>query len=133
MKSLLTNHSMTTLIVSSVVMLVLDSIYLTIAGPFFQSLIKSIQGKKITLNYTGAVLCYLTLIIGLNYFVLLNNKLTKKEKIINALILGLVIYGVYEFTNHAILTNWNWKAVLLDTTWGGVLLSLTTIITLFLV
>ena len=54
----------------------------------------------------GAVICYILLVVGLNYFVLLDKKLGKKEKIIRAIMIGLVIYGVFESTNLAIFTNW---------------------------
>ena len=71
--------------------------------------------------------------LGLNYFVLLNKKLSKKQKLIDALILGLVIYGVFETTNLAIFDNWLKEAVIIDTVWGSILFTLTTIITLKLV
>ena len=47
----------------------------------------------------------------------------------DAFLLGIVIYGVYESTNYAILKNWNIKAVALDTLWGGILFALTTKVT----
>ena len=78
------------------------------------------------MNYLGVVICYILLIIGLNYFVLQNNSLKTKDKIKNAFILGIVIYGVYDSTNHAIFNKWDFKTLLIDTIWGGILLSLTT-------
>lgn len=36
----------------------------------------------------------------------------------NALILGAVGYGTYEFTNYAILRDWTWEMVILDFCWG---------------
>ena len=35
------------------------------------------------------------------------------------MLFGLTCYGVYEFTNHAILINWTWGMVALDLVWGG--------------
>jgi len=35
--------------------------------------------------------------------------------------LGIFVYGVYELTNRAIFKNWEWKTVVLDTLWGGIL------------
>ena len=43
-----------------------------------------------------------------------------------AFLLGLVIYGVYEGTNYAIIDGWKPWAVALDTIWGGILFALTT-------
>lgn len=34
---------------------------------------------------------------------------------------GLILYGVYDFTNSAILVNWPWRVVLVDILWGIVL------------
>tara|TARA_Y100000591_G_C21829413_1_gene698680 strand:+ start:1733 stop:2116 length:384 start_codon:yes stop_codon:yes gene_type:complete len=112
------------ILISSVVLLTLDSVYLNMVSGYFNKIIKNIQGTKIQLNYYGAIYCYIFLILGLNYFVLENN-----ESPIKAGILGLVIYGVYEGTNYAILKNWTPTAVILDTLWGGVLFYLTAYIT----
>ena len=112
------------LLISSIVLLLLDYIYLSSFGNFFNNLIKSIQGSKIKFKILGAVLCYLFLIFSINYFIII-----KKKPIIDAFLLGLIIYGVYEFTNYAIIDKWNMKAVILDTMWGGILFAVTTKIT----
>ena len=112
------------ILISSVVLLTLDSVYLNMVSGYFNKIIKNIQGTKIQLNYYGAIYCYIFLILGLNYFVLENN-----ESPIKAGILGLVIYGVYEGTNYAIIKNWTPTAVILDTLWGGILFYLTAYIT----
>jgi uncharacterized membrane protein len=38
-----------------------------------------------------------------------------------ALILGLMAYGTYEFTSWAVMRDWHWTMVAVDTAWGGVL------------
>ena len=48
-------------------------------------------------------------------------------------VLGFIIYGIYELTNHATIKNWPLFMVFIDTLWGGVLFALTTIITYHLV
>jgi uncharacterized membrane protein len=70
-----------------------------------------------------AIVCYIVLVFGLNYFVL-----QKDGSVIDAVLLGLVIYTVYETTNMAILSEWNITSVLVDSLWGGILFGLTTII-----
>lgn len=99
-----------------IIMLGIDSIYLKLISNYFNKQIKQIQGSIIKLNIPSAVLCYLFLAIGFYYF-LVKTKSTN----IDAFILGMVIYGVYETTNKAIITNWKWKTVVLDTVWGGIL------------
>ena len=124
------NLNLKLFISSAIILLLIDSIYLWGFSTYFSKLIKTIQKQPLVMNYLGAVICYILLIIGLNYFVLQNNSLKTKDKIKNAFILGIVIYGVYDSTNHAIFNKWDLKTLLLDTIWGGILLSLTTYISL---
>jgi len=108
---------------SSIIFLSLDFLYLGTFNTFFNTLVMRIQGSPIKFNIIGAVLCYILLIFGLNYFILNQHK-----SVLEAFLFGVVIYGVYETTNYTLLDKWSWKAVVLDTTWGGVLFGLTTYI-----
>jgi len=108
---------------SSIIFLSLDFIYLTVFNKFFNNLIYSIQGSPIKFNIIGAVLCYILLIFGINYFII-----DQKKSVVDAFILGIVIYGVYETTNYTLLDKWSLKSVGLDTLWGGILFALTTMI-----
>ena len=119
-----------TILVSAVVLVGVDFFYLSSTSKFFNNIVKNIQGKEIQFRMLGAVICYILLVIGLNYFVLLDKKLGKKEKIFKAFMLGLIVYGVFESTNLAIFTNWTLEALLIDTIWGGILFGLTTLITI---
>jgi len=112
------------LVLSGVMMLFLDSIYLSTFSNFFNNVVEKVQGTKIQLNLSGAILCYLFLIFGINYFIL-----DQKKSLTDAFILGLVIYGVYETTSFTLLKNWSLNAVLLDTLWGGILFTLTVYLT----
>ena len=113
-----------TLLLSGIVMLFLDFLYLSAFSNFFNKLVQSIQGSPIAFNPVGAILCYILLIGGLNYFII-----DQKKPIKDAFLLGLVIYGVYETTNYAILKKWTAQSVALDTLWGAILMALTTKIT----
>lgn len=116
------------IIISGIILLLLDSIYLFIFGNYFNEVVTSIQGTKIQFNLIGAIFCYIFLIGGLNYFILDANK-SILESTRDAMLLGLVIYGVYETTNYAILSKWTPKAVILDTSWGAILFGLTALFT----
>jgi len=109
------------LLISGSVMLFLDFFYLSAFSKFFNTLVKSIQGSTISFKPIGAILCYILLILGLNYFII-----DQKKSLLDAFLLGILIYGVYETTSYAILKKWNEKAVALDTLWGGILFVLTT-------
>jgi uncharacterized membrane protein len=119
----------------AIIMLVIDSIYLTLIKGFFNKQIKTIQGSDIKLNYLGAVICYPIMIFGLYYFIIKNKKNYKNNNkmIIDAVILGWVIYGVYESTNLAVFKKWDLKTVLVDGIWGGILFGLTTYIYLYII
>jgi uncharacterized membrane protein len=112
------------IIVSGVAMLALDAVYLSTFSNFFNKIVTSIQGSKIKFNIVGAILCYILLIFGLNYFII-----SRKKSLQEAFLLGIVIYGVYETTNLAILNKWPMQAVALDTLWGGILFTLTSWVT----
>jgi len=118
----------------AIIMLVIDSIYLTLIKGFFNKQIKTIQGSDIKLNYLGAVICYPIMIFGLYYFIIKNKKNYKNNYQIvrDAVILGWVIYGVYESTNLAVFKKWDLKTVLVDGIWGGILFGLTTYIYLLI-
>jgi uncharacterized membrane protein len=114
------------LLISGAAMLGLDFLYLSAFGKFFGKVVQSVQGSPLKFNLIGAVLCYILLIGGINYFII-----AKKKSVADAFLFGLVIYGVYETTNYAILKNWKPEAVALDTLWGALLFALTTKITYY--
>jgi len=118
----------------AIIMLVIDSIYLTLIKGFFNKQIKTIQGSDIKLNYLGAAICYPIMIFGLYYFIIKNKKNYKNNYQIvrDAVIFGWIIYGVYESTNLAVFKKWDLKTVLVDGIWGGILFGLTTYIYLLI-
>jgi uncharacterized membrane protein len=111
------------IIITSVIMLIIDYIFLSNVSNHFKQQIKMIQNKPLKMNYTYALLSYITLIIGFNYFdnIFIKANLTQNERLTSISILGWVIYFVYEFTNGAIIQDWQLKSILLDGTWGGIL------------
>ncbi len=111
------------LLLLAFVLIILDSIYLSLIKNYFSNQIKRVQGKSIIPNYFAAIFCYILLIFGLYYFIIIPNR-----NVMDAFLLGIVIYGVYETTNMALLSNWLWKTVIIDTLWGGILFAITTYI-----
>jgi len=111
------------LLVSSIIFVVIDSIYLSTISNYFNNQIKLVQGSPIKMNFLATLLCYIFLIFGINYFIIKPNR-----SIQDAFLLGLVIYGVFETTNMALFSKWSWLTVIMDTLWGGILFALTTYI-----
>ena len=113
-----------TIIVSAIVLVLLDSIYLYLFAPLFISAIQNLQTTTFNVNVGSALLCYIVLICGINFFILFPHKSP-----FEAFLLGILIYAVYETTNYAIFTKWPLYMVIIDTLWGGILFSITTYLT----
>lgn len=111
------------MLLSAIIFISLDFIYLQSIKNYFQKQVQSVQGSAMQVNYLGAALCYVFLIVGINYFIIKPNR-----SVTDAFLLGLVIYGVYETTNYALFKNWSIITVIIDTLWGGILFALTTYI-----
>ena len=112
-----------TLTVLAIALLVLDIFYINyvIVPSGFSKMIQNIQGSPIQLNIYGAFLSYLAIIIGLYYFII-----SRQGTILDAFILGLVMYGVYDATNIATIKKWDTYVAVIDTLWGATLFALTT-------
>ena len=110
-------------LISAIVFVVLDYIYLGFMKRYFEKQIQLVQGSPLKINLLAAIICYIFLITGLNYFIIKPNR-----SVMDAFLFGLVIYAVYETTNLALFTKWSWLTVFIDSLWGGTLFALTTFI-----
>jgi uncharacterized membrane protein len=111
------------MLLSAIILITVDFVYLNIIKDYFLNQIKLVQGSEPKINYLGLALCYIFLITGINYFII-----KPKKSVSDAFLLGMVIYGVYETTNYALLKNWSILTVFIDTLWGGLLFAFTTYI-----
>lgn len=115
------------LLLSAIIFVSIDYVYLNLIKDYFGKQVQSVQGSPLQINYLGALLCYIFLIIGLNYFII-----KPKRSVQDAFLLGLIIYSVFETTNLALFKNWSIFTVLIDSLWGGILFALTTYIVRFI-
>lgn len=109
------------LIVLSLILLLVDSIFLYFIGSPFKNMIKNIQGTPVKIKLFPAIICYIILIFSLYYFII-----NKKSSYLDAFFLGFIIYGVYETTNMATINKWNYNIGVIDLIWGGFLFLITT-------
>ncbi len=101
----------------SIITLLLDSIYIYLIGyNDFNKMVNNIQNSEMKVNYFGAFLSYLFIISLIYYFIILNNLSLEK-----AFLLGFLTYGVFDATNLALFTNYDFIIALKDTLWGGIL------------
>lgn len=110
-------------IISGIVFLAIDFMYLTLTKTYFAKQVKLIQGSPMELNYFGAIICYMFLIFGLNYFII-----QPQRSVFDAFLLGLIIYGTFDFTNMALFKKWSLTTSIMDTLWGGTLFALSTFV-----
>lgn len=111
------------LLISSIILISIDFVYLNVMKGYFNNQIQSVQGSVPKINYLGVAICYIFLIVGINYFIIKPHK-----SVSDAFLLGIIIYGVYETTSYALLKNWSLLTVIIDTLWGGLLFAATTYI-----
>uniref|UniRef100_A0A6C0AQS4 DUF2177 family protein n=1 Tax=viral metagenome TaxID=1070528 RepID=A0A6C0AQS4_9ZZZZ len=109
------------MLISAILFIFIDSVYLQLIRRYFEKQIQDVQGSAVQVNFLGVVLCYIFLIIGINYFII-----KPRKSVTDAFLLGIVIYGVYETTNYALFKKWSLLTVFMDTLWGGILFALTT-------
>jgi len=109
------------LVLPGIILLFFDFIYISANKNAFELQIASVQRVSLQMRPLGAIACYIFLIFGLYYFILREHR-----SIMEAFLLGLVIYGVYDSTTYALLKKWDIKLAIMDTLWGGVLMALTT-------
>ena len=115
------NNSKT--LVSALGLVAIDFAYLSVIKGHFARQIAAVQGSPMVVNLFGAVVTYVLLIFGLNYFIIRPGRSAR-----DAFLLGLVTYGVYDFTNLALLSKWQLFTAVTDTLWGGTLFYLTTML-----
>jgi uncharacterized membrane protein len=109
------------MLASALALVAIDFAYLSVIKGHFTRQIAAVQGSPMVVNLFGAVVTYVFLIFGLNYFIIRPGRSAQ-----DAFLLGLVVYGVYEFTNLALLSKWQLFTAVTDTLWGGTLFYLTT-------
>ena len=118
---------MNSFIVSSVLLVLVDSVYLYFIGkPVFDKTVAAIQNSALVVNMPPAIFTYILMAILLNYFIISVNKSP-----FDAFILGFCTYGIFDFTNMAIFKKYNLRTAITDTLWGAILFFTVTSITYY--
>ena len=112
------------IIISTIVLLILDGLYIFINKNRFQDAVVNIQRVVMKIKPEGALFVYLLLIGVINYFIIQKNRTP-----LEAFILGFCIYGIYDGTNYAMFKKWPINVAIMDAIWGGLLFSATTYFT----
>lgn len=113
-------------------LLIIDAIWLGgIAKNFYGEAIKNTVGGNGNFRIYSAVIVYCLLVIGIYIFVL--PKISKQDALKDAILwgglFGLIVYGIFDFTNHAIFPGWGLKVSIVDMIWGGFVTTLAAYLT----
>ena len=99
-----------------------DLAFFNFVKDIFNNQVNMIQGTPIIFNQklmVGALITYIVIALGFYKFIVL-----EKKTWVDAFLLGLFAYGMYEFTNYSLFAKWKLTTCLMDTLWGGVLFTL---------
>ncbi|MCB9090955.1 MAG: DUF2177 family protein [Halobacteriovoraceae bacterium] len=107
--------------------LILDYLWLgLIANRYFRELLMPIarmDGEKISVHYPSAFIVYLLMGLAVELLIIKNSLVIDlKSAALLGAFLGLVIYGVYDFTNYALLKNYPVQMLYVDVLWGTFLM-----------
>ncbi len=103
------------LLLTGVVFICVDGVFLTLMGKSFNDMVFKIQGSDMVVKHMPAALQFVIASICYNAFI------CKDDKFWKAGLLGACIYGIYETTNYAIFNDYDRNLAIIDTAWGFVL------------
>ncbi|HEY0956828.1 MAG TPA: DUF2177 family protein [Roseateles sp.] len=74
-----------------------------------------------TVDWVAAALFYVFYLAGLVYFAVAPALAARSSRIAlgRGVLLGLLCYGTYDFTNQATMQGWPWLVTVVDLAWGG--------------
>ena len=124
-------HAIKIFIILMIAFFIMDYLWLSvIAKHWYVSGLRPMlrmQGESLQPIIWAAVAVYILLTLAIQLFVLPHQQSYFSAAIQGAL-LGLIIYGVYEYTNYCLIQGWPLYIVFIDWVWGGFLCAVVSII-----
>lgn len=110
--------------------LALDAVWLGLMKSAYASQVQRVQHSPLKVKYVYALASYICVVIGIVVFAVPLAKKSGYSTPLAALIygggLGLVVYGVWNFTNLAVFKDFGVTMALVDLSWGITLYTLVT-------
>ncbi len=116
-----------TYIVTLVIVLAIDLVWLLLIMPGFYEKQLSGFNRPEKIPFWSALIAWLLIPLGIAFFVLPLSKSTGAAAL-NGAVYGLILYGMYGFTNYAILADWTKLMLAVDVIWGTVLCSVSSVL-----
>lgn len=125
-------------IIILILILIIDlPMILYINSNMYKNMLNNINKKSNNISnirkYFSALVVYLLLTFAILWYIVPLKNNNYNYIFINGFILGIIIYGVYNGTNLATINEFGIKEALIDTTWGGILCGLTSIISIYII
>lgn len=129
------------MVVALVALVALDAAFIGMNRSMYDEAARAVQGHRIALDARGALLAYVCIYALIVIFALpeVRARVRASTALVDRLaicaryagLLGLLTYGIYDFTTKAVLTKYPWRAAFVDTAWGGVLFTLVALLTTY--
>ena len=128
------NKLLKTIFIMALLILTIDGIVLSALSGLWKKTIEKVQHKAFVPKMHYAIGSYILMIVGLYFFVYkhINRNRWVSDSLVNGFLFGFVLYGVFDFTNLAIFTDYALTTALIDMFWGGTLMSITSFISYYL-
>ncbi len=95
-----------------ILLIMLDMLWFQVSVPtIYDPMFTRINSGSGYISVPSAIITWLLIAVLLNRFA---------KSYTDALTLGLLTYGIYNFTNYATIKKWTLSTVIADTLWGGV-------------
>lgn len=99
---------------------ILDAVYLTARYDYHSAIFKGIQKEPMNVRIAAVPIVYILFAIALSLWAL-RGATSVKDAALRGALVGFLMYGFYDSTNYATLTNFTLPMALGDTLWGTVL------------
>jgi len=100
-------------------LLILDFLVISnLVFPLYEEGISQLLNEDV--NIYSSLIAWFLIALGVSIIIVPLSK-NKIDSFKNGAIFGLVLYGVYDFTNYAIIKGWTIEMVLFDVLWGIIL------------
>ncbi len=112
-----------------VLMFLFDSIWIGSNIKMYEKSVRTIQGSKMEVSTFSAGITYLIMYIAIKFIAVpLALKDNQYKTFLGCLktagLVGFCSYGIYNFTNKAILKGYSWEVAIKDTLWGTFLFTI---------
>jgi hypothetical protein len=124
-------------LIALITLTIIDFIWIgVIFANSYRKTIESVQKTKFIVRIVAGLIVYIALALIIVFWVIPRIQLeSKKNLLLSSFIygglLGGLIYAVFDFTNHAIFTNWDLQTSIIDTIWGTILMTIISFITAY--